>query len=108
MSLFCDTARTCKPNDDFLSIEDNAFGISDSEHQRAFTAGNPPSDRSGLSEFGMGMKTAACWFANLWTVKSKALGEDFATEAKFDIEKITKEKNDRLSYKTSKMNKNSH
>ena len=67
-----------------------------------------PKKQTGLSEFGMGMKTAACWFSNLWTVKSKAVGEDFATEAKFDIEKITKEKNDRLSYKTSKMNKNSH
>ena len=40
----------------YLSIEDNAFGISESEHARAFTAGIPPSDNAGLSEFGMGMK----------------------------------------------------
>ncbi len=91
-----------------IEIKDNAAGINKENYERAFQAAMRPKKQAGLSEFGMGMKTAACWFANLWTVKSKALGEDFATEAKFDIEKITKEKNDRLSYKTSKMNKNSH
>ena len=91
-----------------IEIKDNAAGINKENYERAFQAAMRPKKQTGLSEFGMGMKTAACWFANLWTVKSKAIGEDFATEAKFDIEKITKEKNDRLSYKTSKMNKNSH
>ena len=91
-----------------IEVKDNAAGINKENYERAFQAAMRPKKQTGLSEFGMGMKTAACWFANLWTVKSKALGEDFATEAKFDIEKITKEKNDRLSYKTSKMNKNSH
>ena len=36
------------------------------------------------------MKTAAGWFSNLWTVTSKAIGEDFATEAKLDFENIKK------------------
>ena len=91
-----------------IEIKDNAAGIGAENYERAFQAAMRPKKQTGLSEFGMGMKTAACWFSNLWTVKSKAVGEDFATEAKFDIEKITKEKNDRLSYKTSKMNRNSH
>ena len=91
-----------------IEIKDNAGGINKENYERAFQAAMRPKKRNGLSEFGMGMKTAACWFSNLWTVKSKAIGEDFATEAKFDIEKITREKNDRLSYKTSKLNRNSH
>ena len=91
-----------------IEVKDNAAGINKENYERAFQAAMRPKKQTGLSEFGMGMKTAACWFANLWTVKSKALGEDFATEARFDIEKITKEKNDRLSYRTSKMNRNSH
>ena len=95
-------------NEKVLRIKDNARGMSREELDRALQVGTPPPNPTGLSEYGMGMKTAACWFSNLWMVKSKAIGEDFATEAKFDIEKITKEKNDRLSYKTSKMNKNSH
>ena len=74
-----------------IEIKDNAGGISKETYERAFQAAMRPKRQTGLSEFGMGMKTAACWFSNLWSVKSKALGEDFATEAKFDIEKITKE-----------------
>ena len=91
-----------------IEIKDNAGGINEENYERAFQAAMRPKKQTGLSEFGMGMKTAACWFSNLWTVKSKAIGEDFATEAKFDIEKITKDKSERLSYKKSKMNKNSH
>ena len=91
-----------------IEIKDNAGGINKENYEKAFQAAMRPKKTSGLSEFGMGMKTAACWFSNLWSVKSKALGEDFATEAKFDIEKITKEKKEELSYKTAKMNKNTH
>tara|TARA_B100001057_G_scaffold493513_1_gene588074 strand:+ start:2094 stop:3650 length:1557 start_codon:yes stop_codon:yes gene_type:complete len=91
-----------------IEIKDNAGGINEENYERAFQAAMRPKKQTGLSEFGMGMKTAACWFSNLWTVKSKAIGEDFATEAKFDIEKITKDKSERLSYKKSSINKNSH
>ena len=91
-----------------IEIKDNAAGINQENYERAFQAAMRPKKQTGLSEFGMGMKTAACWFSNLWTVKSKAIGEDFATEAKFDIEKITKDKSERLSYKKSGMSKNSH
>ena len=56
------------PNNLFLSIEDNAYGIAENEHERAFTAGVPPSDRSGLSEFGIGMKSAGLWFSPDWSV----------------------------------------
>ena len=30
------------PNNSYLSVEDNAYGISEKEHERAFTAGIPP------------------------------------------------------------------
>ena len=35
-----------------------------------------PTDRTGLCEFGMGMKSAACWFSPVWSVRTSALGED--------------------------------
>lgn len=46
-----------------IVISDNAAGISEVDFPRAFRAAQVPEDRSGLSEFGMGMKSAACWFA---------------------------------------------
>ena len=91
-----------------IEIKDNAAGIDEKNYERAFQAAMRPKKTSGLSEFGMGMKTAACWFSNLWSVKSKAIGEDFATEAKFDIEKITEELNENLAFKKAKMPKNTH
>src|SRR5687767_13017305 len=58
-----------------IVIRDNAAGISLSDFPRAFKPAQPPPDRSGLAEFGVGMKSAACWFAKRWTVRTKALGD---------------------------------
>jgi len=91
-----------------IEIKDNAAGIDQKNYERAFQAAMRPKKTEGLSEFGMGMKTAAGWFSKLWSVKSKALGEDFATQAKFDIEKITEEMKDNLVFETAKMPKNTH
>ena len=44
-----------------------------SEYQRAFRLAEPPPHLSGLSEFGMGMKSAACWFGQQFSVRSSAL-----------------------------------
>ena len=71
-----------------IVITDNAAGISAIDFPRAFRAAQVPTDRSGLSEFGMGMKSAACWFAQTWTVRTKALGETVERTITFDIRHI--------------------
>ncbi|TJW45521.1 MAG: ATP-binding protein, partial [Mesorhizobium sp.] len=43
-----------------LTVRDNAAGIARADFPRAFRPAAIPPDRSGLSEFGMGMKSAAC------------------------------------------------
>ena len=75
-------------DDGSLSVRDNAAGIYESEYQRAFRLAEPPPHRSGLSEFGMGMKSAACWFGKQFTVRSSALGEQVERTVAFDIEEI--------------------
>src|SRR5437879_3225489 len=54
-------------SDKCIIIRDNAAGIHENDYIRAFQPAAVPLDRSGLSEFGMGMKSAACWFAENWT-----------------------------------------
>jgi hypothetical protein len=71
-----------------ISIRDNAAGISEFEYARAFRPAAMPPDRSGLAEFGMGMKSAACWFAPTWTVRTSALREGVARTIHFDIDNI--------------------
>ena len=71
-----------------LLIRDNAMGMSVEELTRALSIGIPPPDTNGLSEFGMGMKTAACWFGEEWTVQTKRLGEEAGQRITFNVEKV--------------------
>jgi hypothetical protein len=71
-----------------ITVRDNAAGIASNDYQRAFRPAEIPPDASGLSEFGMGMKSAACWFAPNWSVRSSALGERVERTVFFDIDKI--------------------
>ena len=68
-----------------LVVRDNAAGILASDYARAFKPAAPPSDRTGLAEFGIGMKSAACWFSDSWAVRSKGLGERVERSIEFDI-----------------------
>lgn len=71
-----------------ISVRDDALGIAAADFPRAFKPAEVPPDATGLSEFGMGMKSAACWFAPRWHVKTTAIGEPFQRTVRFDIEAI--------------------
>src|SRR5579859_3860589 len=58
-----------------IIVRDNAAGISESEFGRAFQPAHAPLTKDGLREFGMGMKSASCWFAKRCRVRTKAVGE---------------------------------
>jgi len=74
-----------------IKIRDNAAGIATNEYARAFRPAEIPTDRTGLSEFGMGMKSAACWFAPRWKVRTAALGESVERTINFDIASIVRD-----------------
>ncbi len=71
-----------------LTIKDNAMGMSAEDLSNALRIGQPPLDTSGLSEFGMGMKTAACWFGDRWTVSTKRAGSETGWKITFDVEEV--------------------
>ena len=77
--------------DDYIRIEDNAFGIEEENYQRAFELARIPLDATGLNEFGMGMKVSSIWLSNHWTVESKAWGEDLKKTFVFDLEEVLNE-----------------
>ena len=82
-----------------ISIRDNAAGIALTDFGRAFRPAAIPPDRSGLAEFGMGMKSAACWFASNWSVRTSALDEPVSRTVHFDIENIVNDEIEELEIK---------
>ena len=86
-------------SDNKITIRDNAAGIGQSDYSRAFRAAEIPPDNTGLSEFGMGMKSAACWFADSWCVTSTSLNEDTEKKVCFDMKKIFENKIEELDIK---------
>lgn len=74
--------------DDSIVIKDNAAGINYDNFLRAFEPGNTNKDTSGLSEFGMGLKTASIWLADVWSVKTSALGEKERRYVEFDLNQV--------------------
>ena len=79
------------PQENSITIKDNAAGIAERDYARAFRPAEVPPNATGLSEFGMGMKSAACWFAPNWSVTSSALGENIERAIFFDIDKIVED-----------------
>jgi hypothetical protein len=71
-----------------IRISDNAMGMNREELEYALRVGARPVIQSGRSKFGMGLKTAACWLGNTWSVRTKKLGETIEYEVTVDVPTI--------------------
>lgn len=91
-----------------IIIRDNAAGIHAKDYPRAFRAAEIPPDTTGLSEFGMGMKSASCWFSDEWSVRTTALGEGVEKTIRFDMNKIFEDKIEELEVVQQSCDKNHH
>jgi hypothetical protein len=74
-----------------IQLVDNAAGIYTKDIARAFTPAMPPPDKSRISQYGIGMKSSACWYSNYFTVRTRALDESIVRTIIFDIPKIISE-----------------
>lgn len=79
------------PSADRIVITDNSIGMNEADLIRAFKVGQPPENPTGRSKYGLGMKTAACWFGDNWTIKTKKLNELNAYEVAIDVDAIAKQ-----------------
>jgi len=91
----------------FIKISDNSIGMSEAELKKAVRVGVPPDDPSGRSKYGLGMKTAACWFGDYWEISTKKWEETEEQNIIFDVPQIAKGNVD-LSHKTNKKTPNEH
>lgn len=85
---------------DLLRISDNSIGMSKLELEDALHIGKVTDRTSGRSKYGMGLKTAACWLGNMWTVRTKKLGDSIEHYITIDVEEIAKGNKD-LHYRAA-------
>jgi hypothetical protein len=71
-----------------IRIHDTAMGMNRDELAYALRVGARPAIQTGRSKFGMGLKTAACWLGNTWSVRTKKLGETVEYEVTIDVATI--------------------
>lgn len=71
-----------------LKITDDAFGMEMEDFARAVKVDSPPAIKDGRNEFGMGLKTAASWFGNIWSVESTQFGSTKKYSTEVDIQKL--------------------
>ena len=75
-------------DNDILTIVDTAFGMEREDFARAVKIDSPPDNKTGRNEFGMGLKTAASWFGNIWSVRSTQLGSDHEYYTEINIPEL--------------------
>lgn len=75
-----------------ISITDNAGGLSETRFEKAFMTAETPDNNQGLNEFGMGMKTAAGWLGETWSVRTSALNEDIERFVLFNLNDVVNKK----------------
>ncbi len=73
---------------EFIRIADNSIGMSESELKRAVYIGKPPLDTQGRSRYGLGLKTGAGWFGDLWSIESKKLNDRTRHKITVDVQKV--------------------
>lgn len=92
----------------FIRISDNSIGMSEHELEYAMKVAFPPKNTNGRSRYGMGLKTAACWLGNSWTIRTKKLGETEEHQITIDVNKIATNKKDLKHTKKTNRPKNEH
>lgn len=75
---------------DILTIKDTAYGMEIDDFSRAVKIDSPPNNKNGRNEFGMGLKTAASWFGNVWSVRSTQYGSHYEYFTEINIPELRK------------------
>ncbi|RYD64190.1 MAG: hypothetical protein EOP83_10370 [Verrucomicrobiaceae bacterium] len=68
-----------------LRIRDNSIGMSRDDLENALKVAHPTPDSKGRSKYGMGMKTAACWIGEKWSVITTEWGSSIEWTAEIDV-----------------------
>lgn len=91
-----------------ITITDNAAGLDEIHFRKAFMSAETPEDNTGLNEFGMGMKTAAGWLGESWTLRTSALGENVERRYLFNLNEVLEKQLKELPFYVESKGTNEH
>lgn len=91
-----------------LTIVDNAHGMEMEELTRAVVLDRPPPDPTGRCEYGMGLKTAACWFGTTWTIRTSKLGSNRLYTAQVHVPDLVDSKQESIAAEVSTAEQATH
>ncbi|MCM7773475.1 ATP-binding protein [Enterobacter asburiae] len=76
-------------NENTIVLTDNARGINRTDIQRAVKPGFESNhDPDSLSIYGIGMKSAALWFSEDWSIKTSVPGEPYSLDFNFNLQRL--------------------
>lgn len=93
---------------DILTIVDTAYGMEMDDFARAVKIDSPPENKTGRNEFGMGLKTAASWFGNIWSVRSTQLGSSHEYYTEINIPELRNNNINCVTIKRTSVDPSSH
>jgi len=88
--LTVDITTGSDENGAYIRIHDNSIGMNELELRNAVVIGRKPGNTTGRSKYGLGLKTGACWFGDLWTVTTKKLGSSMTHQITVDVARVAK------------------
>jgi hypothetical protein len=91
----------------YLEIKDNAYGMNFKDFQRAIVLDSRP-EKPTRSEFGMGLKTAACWFGLNWSVETVELNSGKKYKTTVDVERLSRTRDEEITYEEEDCEKSEH
>ena len=90
--------ETGSADDGYIVIRDSAGGIPKARFDSAFELGTPPPDPTGLSVYGIGMKSAGAWFARRFRITTTTAGDPTERVVEYDFPRIVHESLEELEY----------
>lgn len=96
------------PEENELIITDDAYGMELQDFKRAVKLDSKSDHPDTRNEFGMGLKTAASWFGEVWSVESTQLNSTNKYFTEVNIPLLREKKVNSVKIKTSKCSKEEH
>lgn len=79
-----------------IIIEDNSYGMNLNDLKVALHVGDTTNSK-GRSQYGLGMKTASCWFSDNWIVETKKYNSNKGYRCEVNVPKILASNTDELT-----------